>query len=149
MGVFKVAGSVVKTCADVRTWTGFDYLKDNTVSLTRYGKKLISPRKASFQESFEEAQNRLGLEEKDITKIEQRFLRLSYFYCLLTGSILCYMLYLFWHAALISGCIATLVSLLSAVKAFESNFYYFQIKNRKLGCTLHEWLKGKVNEEMA
>jgi intracellular multiplication protein IcmV len=37
-----------------------------------------------------------------------------------------------------------MVSLVAFANAFRAHFWYFQTKQRKLGCTIQEWLNAGV-----
>ena len=60
--------------------------------------------------------------------------------------ILMYSVYLFIEGGHKGGIVALVVMFIALVLAFRYHFWYFQIKQRKLGCTIQEWfnhgLKG-------
>ncbi|MFN7097984.1 MAG: type IV secretion protein IcmV, partial [Gammaproteobacteria bacterium] len=59
--------------------------------------------------------------------------------------ILLYTLYLLWQGSFGSASLAFVVMLISIATACRYHFWYFQVKNRKLGCTIKEWLNEKVS----
>lgn len=148
MGFLSVVGNMAKSCVDVKSWIGYDTMKGATRTLFRSFRALTIGKKASFTESFDEAITRLDISENDLQALTKRFLFETYFYLVVTACITGYMLYLFWQAALISGFLTILVILLGLLKTFESHFYYFQIKHRKLGCTFKEWFQGRIEETL-
>ncbi len=96
---------------------------------------------AVLTESFETAQKALKLSDKDLLVREKALYRLSILMLLLAFCIFIYTGYhLFWgtfRAALVSF----VVMLIALALAFRYHFWYYQIKNRKLGCSFEEWFK--------
>jgi intracellular multiplication protein IcmV len=136
---FQAAGGVLKSIVDVKSWLGYDFLKYSSVSLFGSIRESFSPRKPTLYETFDEAIARLNLSEEDITTIKARLLRNALIYLCCATLLFSYMLYLFWNGLLLAGFISFFVVLLFCVKALEAHFHSFQMKQRKLGCSLKEW----------
>lgn len=138
-GLFKRAGTGVKS------WFSWDAIKSNTAYVGDNARSLLDVQKPEHTESFEEAMVRLNLTEADIANQKAAFLRLA----LIIGSFaivtLAYTLYLLFQFSLGSAALAFVVTLLCIATACRYHFWYFQVKNRKLGCTINEWLNAKVS----
>jgi intracellular multiplication protein IcmV len=97
-------------------------------------------------ETFEQAMARYQLTEDDLRERKKMFQIQLLIYTL--GSILMavYTFYLvkegYWMSMTFS--LALLIYLI--VSALKSHFWIFQIKQRKLGCTLQEWLNASTRE---
>lgn len=149
MGFFAVVGNVAKSCVDVKSWISYDTVVSGGKAFSNSFKALSTPRKATFQETFEEAVKRLDLSEEALQVIAKRFLYQSYFFLLTAAVTAVYMLHLLWKGALFPGFISLLILMLFLTRAFETHFYHFQIEHRKLGCTIKEWFQGCIKEEKA
>jgi intracellular multiplication protein IcmV len=95
-------------------------------------------------ETFEHAIERLGLSEEDIVARRRMFVQQAIFYTLLGFAVIASGVSLAFQHAIIGMLMTFLVSLIAFVNAFRAHFWYFQMKQRKLGCTLQEWLNGSL-----
>lgn len=139
--------STISQVTDVPTWVDFGFLQASWVSLRRMTGKLLTPRKAQHIESFEDAMNRLELSETDITNRTKEFSRLVMIFMGLAFMVFIYTLYLAATGDLRSTLFGFVVTLLILVRAFHYHFWLFQVKSRKLGCTLREWLDSTITGE--
>lgn len=133
-----------KPAVSVKSWLSWDMVKDNTQYVKEGWDNIRKVPTAAREETFEQAAERLQLTEADIKERQQSFLRLAIILVAFTIITLLYTLYLLWSAEFGGGVLAFVVSLISAVTAARYHFWYFQVKNRKLGCTVREWLDAKV-----
>jgi intracellular multiplication protein IcmV len=95
-------------------------------------------------ETFEQAIKRLRLSEEDIVARRRMFVQQAIFFTLVGFAIIAYGVSLAFSQAIVGMLMTFLVSLIAFVNAFRSHFWYFQMKQRKLGCTLQEWLNGSL-----
>lgn len=145
MGIFKkVSGRLVDVRVD--KWMSWDYLGETADRFKVLFLDIVIPKKASTAETFEEAMQRLELTEEDISARKKEFLRLFYFFIILAMTIVAYALYLAFAGTLVASLIAFCLALYSLTQAFRFHFWLFQLRNRKLGCTLKEWMNSKVYE---
>lgn len=83
----------------------------------------------------------MGVSEKKIQSAKRAFYVLTWLFLLGSGLILIYFLYLlimsYWLTALI--CFLVLIAFLA--NAVKFHFWYYQINQRKLGCTMSEWFQ--------
>ena len=146
--------SVFKRVFNIRQWSDYDRLKAFTQFLGDGIKKMVVPRKADVQnteETFSEALTELNLTEDDLRARSKGLYRLSMLMCTITFFILSYAVYHLIIGNYKAAIISLVVSRSSLVLAFRYHFWYFQIKERKLGCTIQEWYKygllGKKHEK--
>ncbi len=130
----------------VDKWMSWDYISETTDRIKRSVGDLMTPEKPKYKETFREAMIRLNLSEEDVQQRKKEFTRLFYMFLLISLGIIGYAVYMayqgYFAACLISFCLACY----SFTQAFKWHFWLFQIRNRKLGCTIKEWLNGTVIE---
>jgi len=135
---------VVDTRVD--KWMSWDYISETTDRIKSSVGDLMTPEKPKYKETFREAMIRLELSEADIQQRKKEFTRLFYMFLAISLGIIGYAVYMayqgYFGACLISFCLACY----SFTQTFKWHFWLFQIRNRKLGCTLKEWLNGTVIE---
>ena len=133
-----------KTFLDVPAWMGWSRLKSSSQAIGSTAKRLFIPQKPQIKEEFHEAINRLNLSEEDILDRQKSFLKLSIIFVIMGFMILIYAVYLAWSSYIRSAFIALGLTLLVFAIAFRYHFWYFQVKHRRLGCTLREWYHGTI-----
>jgi len=145
MGILKFSGKIFTSVINIRVdkWIGASYLKQTVGHTFNFAKSLFIPKKANRSESFDESLTRLNLSEEQLKAKENEFLRLFAFHLLLAFLTFCYCVYLFYKNNWSGGCTTLCLSLYPLAVAFRFHFWLFQIKNRKLGCTIQEWWNNK------
>lgn len=126
---------------NVRAWIDWDRIKAGGQYIEAGAKKIFVPAPSRPVETFDEAQHRLKLSEADLAARARVLYRMSVMMACLA---VCLFLYVFyhivygtWHAALLTFAL----TLLASAMGFRYHFWYFQIKSRKLGCTVREWYR--------
>ena len=142
----RVFKGTIKTVANVPAWLGLSFLKETGVGLVQFLKPLYRPVKEKRRESFEQALQRLSLSEVDLAARYNNLKRQSWLFALLGLIILGYAIYLLIGLHLGAVILAILVSGLFFFKMSACRFWMFQIKERKLGCSIREWRTGKTEE---
>lgn len=143
MGIFKkVAGKVVDTRVD--RWMSWGYIRETTDRFKVLFLDIVIPKKASTSETFEEAMQRLELTEADLALRKKEFTRLFYFFIVLAVIILAYALFMAYRGSLVTALIAFCLSVYALSQAFRFHFWLFQLKHRKLGCTIKEWMNSSL-----
>ncbi|WP_347251534.1 type IVB secretion system protein IcmV [Legionella sp.] len=134
---------------NVRAWIDFDRIKSFTVYLADGFRKMFVPQKLTGPgESFEEAMLRLNISEKELQDKKTALYRLSLLMCAASLFIFAYAIYHLVYGGYKAVIISLVVMLIALVLAFRYHFWYFQIKERKLGCTMQEWYrKGLLGEK--
>lgn len=127
--------------ANVFSWIGLKNIIHQAREIKSSAAAVFVPQKPSTdKETFEQAMIRLNLSEQDIQQKQKDFLRLAIIFASIGVVILCYALYIAWFGAFGSFLLAFVVSLIALAMAFRHHFWWFQVKKRKLGCTIKEWL---------
>jgi len=137
-----------------RFWLDFDRIKNFTLYVVQAIKKMFVPDKAEVPDteaSFADAMKAQHLTEKSIVAQRQSLYRLSILMCVLAFGIFAYTIYLIIYAHYLAAGISFIMFLLGLVLAFRFHFWYFQIRERRLGCSFEEWfqqgLLGKKHEK--
>ncbi len=141
-GLKKLAGRLVDVRVD--RWVSWRYMKDSTANLTRTFKYLFVPATPQYSETFEEAMERLKLSETDITHRKKEFLRLVCFFSVTALLLLGYSFYWLRQMAISATLISFCLAGFCLAQAFRFHFWYFQMSQRKLGCTLQEWWDSQL-----
>lgn len=137
-GTKKVASHLVNVRVD--KWVGYNELKNTSNYILFIMTSLIKPKQTKVKESFEEATQRLQLSTDDVARQAIQFQRWTVIFIGLALGLLGYAVYLFQQGN-IMGMIMTLALMLYAsYQAFHFNFWLYQMKEQRLGCTFKEWL---------
>lgn len=129
---------------NVREWVSYDEISYNGKWILESLKLLFSkPKKLNQQElneTFSDAATRLQLSEEDIASRTKHFLMTSVLYFAIAVLLFAYEIYLIFVGAPFLSLIMNLALIaLMTSYAYRENFWYMQMKKRKLGCTFDEW----------
>ena len=123
---------------------GTAFLKNSTVMIFDTVSSFFKKR-AVRKETFAQASQRLQLSDEDLKERAFGLKREIFIYSLSAILILIYAIYLGISGdSLFSITITLLVSGSLATCAFRSHFWLFQLRQKKLGCTMKEWLDSTV-----
>lgn len=128
-----------KTFFNPSAWLGYEQLKLHTSSLFGTLKAIFTVPTPTRQETFEEAMERQGLTEEDLADQEKTYYTYAMLFVLIGALVFIYGFYLLARSSLGGWMLAMACTSLFYAQAFKYHFYYFQIKQRKLGCTFAEW----------
>ena len=149
MSVLKKIGQglswAYKPAVDVKSWMGLDIIKSATRYVWQMAKNVFVPQKAERKETFQEALVRLNLTEADLKNRQKEFSHLFLIYGAIGVVIVLYSLFLFYTLSFMGGILSLVVAALAFGVAFRYHFWLFQIKHRKLGCSLQEWWHSKID----
>ncbi|HAU1881722.1 TPA: type IV secretion protein IcmV, partial [Legionella pneumophila] len=99
-------------------------------------------------ESFDEAVKKLKLNEADLIIKQKALFRLSVIMVIAALMLLIYTGYQLFYGSWKATIISLVVVMIALVLAFRYHFWYYQIKQRKLGCTVKEWYRqGLLGEK--
>ena len=139
-----------KRIVNPRAWSDFDRLHAGQRYIVSVCRTYFVPQESKAIESFDEAKKRLHLTDKLLMEQKKSLFRLSILMLFIACLLLIYTLYNLFNAHLLAAGLSTMVLSIALVLAFRYHFWYFQIEQQKLGCTLREWfrlgLMGKSNE---
>lgn len=145
---FQRVGYVVKGIFDVRKWSDYDRVKSYTKYIGDAVKKLFIPQKVNKNVSFEEAMAAAKMTNASLNIQQKALLRLSIIMCIFAAGFFGYAIYHMFYGSLRAVIISLVVMCIALTLGFRYHFWYFQIKNRKLGCTFSDWyhqgLRGKT-----
>ncbi|HAT1819682.1 TPA: type IV secretion protein IcmV [Legionella pneumophila] len=133
---------------NVRKWFDWDRMRSLTLYLVNGIKRLFIPQEPTHVESFDEAAKKLKLSEADLVIKQKALLRLSIIMVIAAFVIFIYTGYQFLYGSWKATIISLVVVMIALVLAFRYHFWYYQIKQRKLGCTVKEWYRqGLLGEK--
>jgi intracellular multiplication protein IcmV len=132
-------GKTGKFLFNVPGWMGLKEIKASGKGIADTAKGLFYTYKSDRQETFDEAVVRLHLSEQDIQQRMKGFFKAALVYTVIALGLFLYTIYLLIGVYLGAAIISFLLSLLALTLAFRQHFYYFQMKQRRLGCTIKQW----------
>lgn len=148
MGIGRGIKNFAKEQVNAPKWAGLDFLSYSITGVVNLTKSLVIPKKATYQETFEEAVARLNLTEEDIAKRLKQFQLMKLLFVALAAFITAYFFVLLFDGS-ITGCIICLaVLMITFSQFFRYSFWAYQMQQRRLGCTFQEWwndLLGRTN----
>lgn len=131
---------------NVRRWMAYDYLKNNAKTIYKQGSQVFAGSKAQKPESFNQAVDRLHLNDKDLQVRFDNCRKTFYLFATIASALALYTLYMLIRHSFAGALLGAAVTTLIGLHAFKYHFWMFQIKHKKLGCTFNEWKSGKVNK---
>ncbi|STX29846.1 intracellular multiplication protein IcmV [Legionella beliardensis] len=137
-------GNLFKTIFNVRAWSDYDRIRAFTLYLGNGIKFLFVPQKKESASNealanFKEAMDAQNLTEADILARQRGLYRLSILMCVIAFGFFCYAMYHLFYGGIFAVIISLVLMLVALVLAFRYHFWYYQIRERKLGCTFREW----------
>lgn len=138
-------GGLLKNIFNFRAWIDFDRIYDFMLYLISSIKFLFIPQKnpvnsaKQLSDNFQSAMSALNLTEADLKAKQISLYRLSIFMSLVSVGFLLYAIYHLFYGGFAAVIISLVLMLIALVLAFRYHFWYFQIKEKKLGCTFREW----------
>lgn len=132
-------GGFFKKRFKVRSWVDLDRIRQGSNFIVSGLSTYFIPQQKTAQESFDEAKLRLNLTDEDLLIRKKGLFRLVVIMLIMSMLLFFYFLYNLFYGRYASVLLTSIVMLLSLVIAFRYHFWYFQIQQRKLGCTLSDW----------
>lgn len=124
----------------VTKWAGLDQIKDSSKSVVNLGRHLFTAEQANYVETFEEAMQRLNITEAELNARRKEFTRLLFIYLIVALSIFSYSIYVVAvHKNFMGFMMGFAITIYALTYVFKYHFWIYQIKHKKLGCTLREW----------
>lgn len=141
-GLRKAGGYVFNFRVD--KWVGYEQIKRNSTDLLDDAKTIFIAEQADHKETFEEALKRLNLSEAELQARAVEFRRLMLLFLILAGLVFGYSFYIgFMYKNVAGFFMGIAVTIFALANAFRYHFWLYQIKHKKLGCTLREWFADK------
>jgi len=144
VGFLKKTKNLVGHFLDFRVdqWIDLDYLKKSSSYYLQETKRLFAPKKPEQEEHFEDAAKRLALSAEDLNQQAKRYAYMAILFLSVGVLFLLYAAFLAFSKHWMSTIISCSLMLYAFTLAFRSHFWYFQISQKKLGCTAGEWLQS-------
>lgn len=135
---------VVTRVVNIPQWSDWGRLKSGYESIRALLLSFFKYEPKPQKNNFSTVSKKLNLSEADLEKRGRALYRMSILMLIIAILIFCYFIYhLIWGTY--AGAILTVgVYSIALGLAFRYNFWYFQIKSRKLGCTWNEWLQEGI-----
>lgn len=140
MKVTRSIGRKLKFLVDVPTWVGWRELKFHAANVRDIVRLGFKPKLAERRESFEEAVERLKLSEADLERLMRSFFWTMCLYLAAATALFAYAVYLFLEGHVMAALLDVLIMCLALSFAFRESFFRFQVQQRRLGCTVRDWL---------
>ena len=123
-----------------KQWFGWDSFKYTTTRTYGMIKDIYKIPTATKIETFNQAVERHNLDDLKLNQIKNRFYLFSMFFLTCAIGVFIYAVDGFWNNNIMKGFVSlSLVSFLAA-QSFRYHFWYFQICQRKLGCSFYDWV---------
>jgi intracellular multiplication protein IcmV len=135
--IFKVS---FKTFINPMGWFGYKSVKGSVKTTWDLSKELFVVPEPKYIETFSEALIRLNVTEAELEERKKDY----FFYALLFLFLAVFSFFFGCYLLVIKGTLAGFllgvgVTMMFLAQAFRYHFWYFQIIQRKLGCTFDEW----------
>lgn len=132
----------VKSVFNVREWSDWDRTKSGTNWLVETINKLFVPQQQTAEENFDEAMVRLKINEEDLENRKKSLLNVAILMAVFAFLIFLYAVYQLIYLNIAATILSFVVMGIALVLAFRYHFWYYQLKVRKLGCSIQEWFKN-------
>lgn len=120
-------------------WSDAERVKSFFEYIKNLFQRLFYIQTQEAKESFKKVQSRLHLTDEEL-KIQQRSLfRLSMLMCAFGLFMLGYTVYQCFNGYFFAIILSLIISCLAFAFAFRYHFWYFQISQKKLGCSVRAW----------
>lgn len=144
MGFRSYVKNTVKGNSNVKGWSSWDAIRGNAKTIRGFVADLKPADQDAppAQGSFEQMVKQQELTEADLRSRMKSNLLVTVFCALLSLFAMGWMIFLLMKSMFLSALVAFSLGALMFAYAFQSYFFYFQIKQRRLNCTLTECFSG-------
>lgn len=146
----KTAGFVLRSYLPIKSAIGPDNYRESFGACKTIIKSVFKRSKATNPETFDEALERMSITEADLKERYLDYQKMYYLFLAVASALFLYSFYLLFTGFLFAFFLSLSVTALSAVMAFKRHFWMFQVRQRRLGCTLREWwqdVSGKAGTQ--
>ncbi len=130
---------IITRIFNFRYWIDWDRVKSYYLVLKAAIKNIFIVQDYKASESFAEAKTRMQLSDSELQSRQKGLLRLSIIMLCMAILIFAYAIYQLYSFNFFAFFLSLVVMMLGMALAFRYHFWYFQIKERKLGCSISEW----------
>lgn len=143
--------AVFSAIFNVKYWLDFERVKAFFLYLLGGIKKVTIPKRVKVVDktkSFTDTAEKLKLTAAQLQKRYLALYRYSLLMLTLCILLLSYGIYHLFYYNFLAALISVVLSGIALILAFRYHFWYFQIKEQKLGCTFSEWFnEGLLGRE--
>jgi intracellular multiplication protein IcmV len=133
--------SLFQRIFNIRWWIDFDRAKGAIGYISQSVKGIFVLQKPNKPTSFSEAVASLHIKEEELQARARGLYRLSILMLIIALCLLGYTGYLVLYSTLHSAIVCIGLMGLALIFAFRYHFWYFQIHQRRLGCSIKEWYR--------
>lgn len=148
MGAFQVIKKGVAAGWNFSAWLGVKNIKNNASLIKDLSKKAFSrvePEAGVLQkETFAQAMRRLNITEEGLKKRIRASTQVIFFCGLLMIPMLAYTLYMLMSHFYLPSFVCLMLTALLGAYTFREHFNRYQMRRRRLGCTVREWAKDTL-----
>jgi len=145
MGLFRATGNTVKNLFNIRSWFSYDQLKEQTQGVGCLASSIwrtATTKDMRKQETFEEVQARLKLNEKDLQRLARQLFWRAVFFMVFGFFAFIYALYLMFSTGLLSGLAMIILSFVIFAVGVFAHFNLYRLKQRKLKCSFKVYFRS-------
>ncbi len=143
MGFFSGLRKLASQIVDIRVdrWVDFKGNKDTGLYFLGLARSLFKSQPKTELEAFERVVEEKDLSDTDLAVQSEKYKTLALLFIMVAGLLLLYTIILVCFGNFMGMCISLSLTIYALSQAFRFHFWYFQIKQRKLGCSLKEWYR--------
>ncbi len=149
MGFRSYIKNTAKNNTNVKGWSSWNDIKSNAKTVYGFVEDLKPKAQDAIpiETTFEQMVRQYGLSENDLRSRMKTHLLVSVF-CLLLGFFaIGWMIFLLTKLMFLPALVAFSLAALMFAYAFREHFFYFQIRQRRLNCTLTEWFSSLFSKK--
>ena len=130
-----------------KAWMGYQNIKSgaNIITSTVHSFTNLEDTSQYPTEDFESGLQRLNITEEQRLNVQNGYYRNFLIFFILGSLFAIYSIYRFYNAQWVAGLISLALTIGIYVLSLAMHFWYFQIKNKKLGCSFKEWFANKID----
>lgn len=128
---------------DYKAWVDLKRTQEISNYFLNIFKKFFIPQKSSqiVVRNLDDVIKEMGLTEDDVSKKLVTFKRMYRLMLVAALFFYVYSLYQLIYGGILSVMVAVVIAFVCLTLAFRYHFWSFQIKKRKLGCSIKEWFR--------
>jgi intracellular multiplication protein IcmV len=150
VGAKKVIKNTLLKGFQVNRWLGVDNIKRDTHFVAGFFKNLFSTRKeetaSNSHKRFEDYVAQYQLTEDDLNKRMKQLKQMVWLCIGLSVPVFIYAGYLLSLGQVLNFLVCAMLGFILWAHAFREHFNYFQMKQRRLGCTKKEWFSSLLRK---
>ncbi len=123
-----------------KQWVSWDFFKRSTGQTFGMLKEMYKTPEKGRPETFYQAISRHKLSVNELDSLKSRFYNFSMFFLTFAIGMTIYAIDGFYQGQLLRGIGSLSLTSFLMAQAFRYHFWYFQIVQKKLGCSFSEWV---------